>query len=77
MTILYSCARVSFLLNLHAETCNFIFKKDMLEQMFPCVFWEISKNTFFTEHLWITASDHNIFSIISIILDLETWNLLR
>lgn len=77
MTILYPCARVSFLLNLQAETCKFILKKDTLEQMFSCVFREISKSTFFTEHLWITASDHNIFSIISIILDLETWNLLR
>ena len=24
--------------------------------MFSCDFWEISKNTFFTEHLWVTAS---------------------
>ena len=24
--------------------------------MFSCEFWEISKNTFFTEHLWTTAS---------------------
>ena len=27
------------------------FKKDTLEQMFSCEFLEISKNTFFTEHL--------------------------
>ena len=25
--------------------------------MFSCEFFEISKNTFFTEHLWITASE--------------------
>ena len=24
--------------------------------MFSSEFWEISKNTFFTEHLWTTAS---------------------
>ena len=24
--------------------------------MFPCEFPEISKNTFYTEHLWTTAS---------------------
>ena len=24
--------------------------------MFSCEFYEISKNTFFTEHLWLTAS---------------------
>ena len=24
--------------------------------MFSCQFWEISKNAFFTEHLWATAS---------------------
>ena len=24
-------------------------------QVFSCEFWEISKNTFFTEHLWTTA----------------------
>ena len=27
-------------------------KKESLAQMFSCGFYEISKNTFFTEHLW-------------------------
>ena len=27
-------------------------KKETLAQMFSCEFCEISKNTFFTEHLW-------------------------
>ena len=36
-------------------------KKETLAQMFSCEFWEISKNTCFTEHLWATAS---IYSII-------------
>ena len=32
------------------EACNFI-KKETLAQVFFCEFCEISKNTFFTEHL--------------------------
>ena len=31
--------------------CNFT-KKESLAQVFSCEFWEISKKTFFTEHLW-------------------------
>ena len=31
-------------------------KKEALAQMFSCEFCEISKNIFFTEHLWTTAS---------------------
>ena len=37
------------------EASNFI-KKKTLAQVFSCGFCEISKNTFFTEHLWTTAS---------------------
>ena len=37
------------------KACNFI-KKETLAQMFSYEFCEISKNTFFTEHLWTTAS---------------------
>ena len=43
-----TCTRVSFLI-------NFI-KKESLAQVFSCKFCEISKITFFTEHLWATAS---------------------
>ena len=50
-----TCARVSFLIKLQAETCNFI-KKETLAQVFSCEFCEISKNTFFIEHFWTTAS---------------------
>ena len=39
------------------EGCNFI-KKETLAQVFPCKFCEISKNNFFTEHLWAIASEH-------------------
>ena len=31
-------------------------KKDTLAQVFSCEFCEISKNTFFIDHLWTTAS---------------------
>ena len=36
--------------------CNFI-KKETLALVFSCEFCEISKNTFFTEHVWATASN--------------------
>ena len=32
------------------------FKKATMAQEFSCEFCDISKNTFFTEHLWTTAS---------------------
>ena len=49
-----ACARNAFLIKLQALACNFI-KKESLAQAFSCVFCEISKNTFFTEHLRTTA----------------------
>ena len=36
---------------------NFI-KKEALAQAFSCEFCEIFKNTFFTDHLWATASNN-------------------
>ena len=42
-------------LETRAQAYNFI-KKETLAQMFSCEFCEISKNTFFTEHLRTTAS---------------------
>ena len=50
-----TCARVSFLIKLQAEPCNF-FKKKTLGQVFSCEFCEISRKTFFTEQFWVTAS---------------------
>ena len=35
--------------------CSFM-KQETLTQVFSCDFCQISKNTFFTEHLWATAS---------------------
>ena len=36
-------------------------KKETLAQVFASEFCEISKNTFFTEHLWTTASAYATF----------------
>ena len=44
--------RVSFLIKLQASVCDFI-KNKTLAQVFFCEFCEVSKNTFFTEHLWL------------------------
>ena len=52
----HSCARVSFLIKLQPSASNFI-KKDTLAQVFSSEFCEVSKNTFFTEHLRATASE--------------------
>ena len=38
-----------------------IIVKETLEQVFSCEFCEISKNTFFTEHVWATAFSLNNF----------------
>ena len=34
-----------------------LLKKETLAQVFSCEYCEISKNTFFTEHLWMAASN--------------------
>ena len=51
----FTCARDSFLITLHAETCIFI-KKGILAQVFSCEYYEIFMNNFFAEDLWTTAS---------------------
>ena len=38
------------------QACNFT-KKEALAQEFSCEFCEISRDTFFAEHLWATASN--------------------
>ena len=50
------------------EACNFI-KKEILPQVFSCAFCEISKNTFFTEHLWTTAS--GVFRVIGFLKKID------
>ena len=39
-----------------------LLKKETLAQVFSCEFCEISKNTFFTELLWMNASAQSLFS---------------
>ena len=43
-----------------AAACNFI-EKETLGQVFSCEFCLISKNTFFTERIWATASGFSEF----------------
>ena len=47
--------------NARPQACNFI-KKEILAQLFSCEFYEISKNIFFTEHLWTTALEYVIIA---------------
>ena len=49
-------AWVSFLMKLQAETCCYI-KKEFSAQVSSCESCKISKNTFFIEHPWATASE--------------------
>ena len=50
-----------------SEACNFV-KKDTLAQVFSSEFCEISKNTFFIEHLWATASVVTVKQFIKTVL---------
>ena len=59
------CARVSFLIKLQVLAYNFI-EKETLAHVFSYEFCEISKNTFFIEHLWATASDKYFYILFSI-----------
>ena len=45
------------------QTMNFI-KKGTLAQLFSWEFCKISKNTFFAEHLWATASVLSLFFLV-------------
>ena len=47
--------RVFSLIQLQGPACNFI-KKETLAQVFSCKLCETFKSTFFTKHLWATAS---------------------
>ena len=50
-----TCARVYFLIKMQAKAFKFI-QKETLVQLFPSEFCKISKNIFFPEHSWATAS---------------------
>ena len=62
-----TCSRVSFLIKLQAKSCNFI-EKETLEQVFSRQFCEIFKNTLFTEHVWVIASDNKLLDKIYVLL---------
>ena len=49
------CQRLFFNIVAGLRPSN-LFEKEPLAQLFTCEIREISKNTFFTEHLWSTAS---------------------
>ena len=65
-----TCARVSFLIKLQA--CNFI-KKETLAQEFSCESCEISKNTFFVEHILEISQDsqENTCARVSFLIKLQ------
>ena len=51
-----TCARVSILIKLQAWGHNFI-KTEAVAKVFSLEFCEISKNAYFTEYVWATASN--------------------
>ena len=51
-----------------AEAYNFI-NNETLVQVFSCKFSEISKKTFFTENLWVTASEEHMRMAASAFLE--------
>ena len=57
-----------------ASACNFI-KKEALAQVFSCKFCKISRNTFFTEHLWMTASANQVTSYSTYLLNDKNYNM--
>ena len=64
-----TCGKVSVIINLQAQTCNFI-KKETLAQVFSCEFYEICNNTFLIQHLRATASGvmpNNRFPLINFV----------
>ena len=55
-----SSARVSFLMKLQTEACNFI-KKETMTQVFSCEFYKIYKNTFSYRIFPVAVSVNKIF----------------
>ena len=51
-------------LRLFFNKVTYISKKETLAQVFSCEFSEIFKNTFFIEHLLVTASESCLYYII-------------
>ena len=53
------CSLKMMFLQISQNSQENTYKKETIAQVFSCEFCEISKNIFFTEHLWATASDGN------------------
>ena len=58
-----TCAKVSLLIKLQAEACNFI-KKETLTQVFSCEFCKISENTFSYRTPPMAASKETLMSYV-------------
>ena len=56
-----ACARLSFLIKLQAQACNFIKKEALAQVMFSYENCKIFKNIYFIEHLRTTASEGSYF----------------
>ena len=61
-----TCAMVTFLNKVIGS--NFI-EKETQARVFSCEFYEISKNTFSTEHLQTTASGHSLSKMMQRIIN--------
>ena len=59
-----TCVRVSFLIKLQAQACDFIKIETLSHRCFPVNFEKFSKNTVFAERVWATASEKIGESII-------------
>ena len=66
-----TCARISFVIKLQAESCNFI-KRETLTQVFSCEYCEIFKNTFVYRTRPLAAFARKI----SKLLNFPTFNIL-
>ena len=55
-----TCARVSFLIKLQAETCNFILKKETWHRCFPVNFAKFKITPFTIVHLWWLLLEKNM-----------------
>ena len=58
----------------YKKSCNFI-KKETLAQVFFCEFGKILKNTYFIEHLLVTASVYVNYHVCSNSQSQVQWNI--
>ena len=69
-----TCARISFLIKLQAQACNFI-KKETLAQVFSCAFCKIfNNNSYYRTRLVATSENKNCYSLVAVI-NLFEWRM--